>query len=137
MRVEVPSCELLPLARLTRSHLVQDIIAICAELAMQLEQQLVGRSIGSMDNEAPAETIRFGTDFGAMALDAGLIILAPALRASSGDGAGAFRFHELDASRVGKGLFRRVDDLDDMAVGAAGRQLGDGPMNVGNRTPEI
>src|SRR5262249_56184112 len=83
---------------------------------MQREQQLGRRPVGAMDGEAPAELVGFGPDFRAMTRDARLVFSLPGLGAAGGDGACALRLDELDAAGIGKGLFRRIDDLPGMAM---------------------
>ena len=58
-----------------------------------------------------------------MTRDQCLVIVAPCLGAAGGDAAGALRFDEFDASRIGKALLGRIDNLHDMAVGACRGQL--------------
>src|SRR5581483_8915763 len=96
-----------------------------------------GRPVGAVDGEAPAQPVGFGADFVAVARDTLFVIAAPGFRAARGNGAVASRLHEFDAAGIGKGFLRRIDDLDDVAAGAAGGKLADGAIDLGNGTPEI
>src|SRR4051812_5063191 len=83
---------------------------------MQVEQQLARRPVGAMDDEAPAQAIRLGADFGAVALDALLVLLAPGFGAADRDRVAVLGIDELDAPGERERLFRRIDDLDHVAL---------------------
>jgi len=59
-------------------------LAIGAELAVQLQQQLAGRPVGAMNDEAPADAVGLGADLIAMPRDARLIVVAPGFGAAGG-----------------------------------------------------
>jgi hypothetical protein len=90
-----------------------------------------------VDGEAPAELVALGAQGGAVIGHQSLIVAAPGLGAAGGDAAKPFRFNELDPAGIGKSLFRRIDDLDNMATGAIGGQLADGAAEFGDRRPQI
>src|SRR3954452_12198161 len=97
----------------------------CAHAGVQREQKLARRTVGAVDDEAPAEPVGFGADFGAMALDPRLIFLAPSLRASDGDRVPVLRVDELDPTGEREGLLGGIDDLHHMSVLAVRRALRD------------
>ena len=98
-------------------------VVALADARMQRQQQLVRRAVGAVDGEAPAELGGLGADFVAVAREPRLVVGAPVLGAAGGDLAGAFRLDELDAAGIGEGLFRRIDDLDQMALRAVAGKL--------------
>src|SRR5207237_10095348 len=114
MRAASPSCGLLR-ERLPAPAL-SAALAAAAKLAMQLKQQLAGWPVGTMNREGPAHPVGFAADFVAVLRDPRLVVVAPGFGAACCDGAGAFRFHELDATSIGKRFFRRIDDLDGVAM---------------------
>src|SRR5215813_2481299 len=100
---------------------------------MQREQQFGRRPVGAMDGEAPAELVGLGADLRAMTGDARLVFALPGLGAAGGDGARALGLDELDATGIGKGFFRRIDDLHGVAVGAGCRELSEGGAHLRHR----
>src|SRR5205807_9669291 len=50
-----------------------------------------------LNDEAPAQAIRLGADFGAVALDARLVLVAPGFRTADRDRVPVLRIDELDA----------------------------------------
>jgi len=111
--------------------------ALAAELLMKLEQEIGGRPIGAVDDEAPADLLGLGADFGAVARDPRLIVLAPVLGATGRDGASPFRLDEFDAPGVREGLLGGIHDLHDVAERSGGRQPGDGLLDLGERAPQV
>src|SRR5215813_3508442 len=90
---------------------MSEAAALGSQALMQLEQDLGRRPVGSVNDEAPAESLGLGTDFGAVARNPRHVVLAPVLGPASRDGTGPLRLDELDAPRVREGLLGRVDDL--------------------------
>src|SRR5882762_5004488 len=90
---------------------MSDAAALAAEALMQLEQKFGGRPVGSVNDEAPAEPLGLGTDFGAVARNSRHVVLAPVLGPAGRYGAGPFRLDEFDAPGVREGLFGGIDDL--------------------------
>src|SRR5215470_6980704 len=105
---------------------MSDAAALAAEPLMQLEQELRWRPVGSMNDEAPAEPLGLGADFGAVARNSRHVILAPVLGPAGPDGAGPLRLDELDAPRVREGLLSGIDDLNHVAQRSGSRQPRDG-----------
>src|SRR4051812_20046551 len=68
-----------------------------AHAGVQREQELARRAVSAVDDEAPAEPVRLGADFGAVALHARLIFLAPGLGAADRDRMAVLRIDEFDA----------------------------------------
>src|SRR6202012_2815832 len=108
-----------------------------AELAVEGEEKLTRRTIGAMNDEAPAQAIGLGADFCAVSLDAGHIVGTPGFRASGRDGPTALGLYEFDPARIGKSLLGRINDLHDVAGSAGRRQLGDHLLHASHRTPQV
>jgi hypothetical protein len=72
-----------------------------------------------------------------MPRDDALIIVAPGLRAARGDPAGPLGLDEFYAAGIWKTFFSRIDDLDNMPVGARRGELPDCATHVANRRPEV
>src|SRR5579862_5968800 len=96
-----------------------------ANAGVQRQQELARRTIGAVDDEAPAEPIGLAADFIAVTRNARRVVRFPALGAAGGDAAAALGFDELDAAPIGESLFRRIDDLHDVAMRAAAGELCD------------
>src|SRR5258708_38321107 len=90
---------------------MSDAAALAAQALMQLEQKLGRRPVGSMNDEAPAEPLGLGTDFGAVARNSRHVVLAPVLGPAGRDGAGSFRLDEFDAPSVRESLLGRAHAL--------------------------
>src|SRR5262252_3187495 len=90
---------------------MSDAAPLAAKSLMQLEQEIGRRPVGAVDDEAPAEPLGLGADFGAMACNSRLVILAPVLGPPARDIPGPFRLDEFDPPRVRKGPPGRVNDL--------------------------
>ena len=101
-----------------------------ADPGVQSEQELVGRAVGAVDGEAPAEPIGLAADFGTMSRNAGDVIRAPVLGAPGSDPAAALGLDELDAAPIWESLFGGIDDLNYVAVSAAAGKLGDGVAHL-------
>ena len=65
---------------------------------------------------------REGANLGPVQRHARHVIIGPFFRAAGGDDAAAFRFDEFDPAGIGESFFGRIDDLDQRAVRAGGRQ---------------
>ena len=65
------------------------------------------------------------------------VVGAPVLGAAGGDLAGALRLDELDAAGIGEGLFRRIDDLHDMALRAVAGKLRQDRADLLDRAPQV
>ena len=66
-----------------------------------------------------------------------LVIGAPVLGAAGGDRAAALRLDEFDAAGIGEGLLGRIDDLHQVALRAAGRELRDRRADLVDRAPQV
>ncbi len=66
-----------------------------------------------------------------------LVVGAPVLGAAGGDFAEALRLGELDAAGIGEGLFRRIDDLDEMALRAVAGKLRQDRADLLDRAPQV
>ena len=94
-------------------------------------------AIGAVDGEAPAELGGFGANFVAVAREPRGVVGAPVLGAAGGDLANTLRLGELDAAGIGEGLFRRIDDLDEMALRAVAGELGQDRADLFDRAPQV
>src|SRR5262245_54543149 len=90
-----------------------------------------------MNREAPSAQIGLRTDRGAMTLDDRLVIGAPSLRTARGYATRPLRFNELNPPRVGKAFLRRIDNLDNVAMGAGGGQLRNLAAHFAHRNPKV
>ena len=106
-------------------------LRIVAHAGMQDEKEFARRPVGAMNSEAPAAQIGFRTDFGPMSCDDALIVVAPRLGAAGRNAACSFGLDEFNAAGIGKGFFRRIDDLYNMTVGARRRELRDCASGAG------
>ena len=61
---------------------MSDAAAVAAEALMELEQEIGRRPVGAVNDEAPAEAVGLGANFGAVALHPRRIVLAPVLGAA-------------------------------------------------------
>ena len=111
-------------------HAVAGVVAF-THARMQRQHEFARRPVGAMDDEAPAEMIGFGADLGTMALEPLHIIVAPGFGAAGGDAARAFRIEKLDAAVIRERLFRRIDDLQHMAMRARAGELRDLFLHLG------
>src|SRR5207344_2965096 len=108
-------------------------LRVVAHARMQHQQQLTRRPVGAMDSETPAAQIRFGANCGAMTPNDRLIVIPPGLSTAGSDAAGAFGLNEFDAAGIRKAFFGGIDDLDDMAMRAGRRKLGNCAPDLVNR----
>src|SRR5262249_11427226 len=108
-----------------------------ADAGVQSQQQLGRLTVGPVDAEAPAEAVGLAADRGAMLSDLRDVIGAPVLGPSRSDAPAVFRLDEFDPSPIRKCLLRRIDDLDNVALGTAAGELRDGPPHVGNIAPKV
>jgi hypothetical protein len=95
-----------------------------ADAAVQRQQELIGRAVGTVDGEAPVEPLGLGDEFLAVPLQSRLVVGAPVLGAAGGDHLAGFGFGEFHAPGIGEGFLRRVHDLDKVALRAVGGKLG-------------
>src|SRR5712671_5957574 len=102
--------------------------ALAAESLMELEQELGRRPVGAVNDEAPAEPLGLGADFGAVARNPRLVVLAPVLGPAGRDGAGPFRLDEFDAPSVRESLLGGVDDLHHVTQRSGCRQPAEGRL---------
>src|SRR5690348_5592742 len=72
-----------------------------------------------------------------MALDDRLVIIAPSFGATRGDAASALWLDKLDPPRIWKTFLRRIDNLDDVAMGTGGGKLGDRIAHLADRNPQV
>ena len=95
-----------------------------------------GRSVRWMAKLQPSRSVsaRISARWRAMRAS---IVGAPGLGAAGGDRAAAFRLDELDAARIGKGLFGGIDDLHHVAMRAGGRELRQRAAQFADRAPEV
>src|SRR5215471_242334 len=117
--------------------MMPDAATLATQALMQLEQQLGRRPVGPVNDEAPAEPIGLGADFGSVARNSRYVILAPVLGSAGRDGAGPFRFNEFDAPRVRKGLLCGIDDLHHVTERSGCRQPGERRLDLGERAPQV
>src|SRR5215217_4016527 len=94
-----------------------------AHAGIKREQEFGRGPVGAVNAEAPAEPVGFAAQFDAMALNPGLIVVAPRFGAAGRDLTAAFRLYEFDAPGIRKCFFRGIDDLHQMSMRAARRKL--------------
>ena len=115
--------------------------AIVAGQALQAhgerQQRLGRRPVGVMHQERPADPACRSGDLGAMRGELLLVGRPQGLDAIGDPALAVFRPAELHAPLVGQRLFGRIEDLDQMAVDPAFRQLGDALGDGLRRIEEI
>ena len=108
-----------------------------AHAGVQGQQELGRRMVGAVDGKAPSQPVGLRPDLGAVARNPRFVIRLPGLGTSDRDLAAAFRLDELDAAGIRKGLFGRIDDLDEVTVCSGHRELCEGGANFRHGAPEV
>src|SRR5262249_57083042 len=109
---------------------------VLSHAGAKLQTALTCGPVGAVDGEPTATQFGFRADVGTVARNDGLVVVPPRRGASGGYAACTFRLDELHATGIRKTFFRRVNDLHDVTMRAAGRKLLDRAAHLANRRPE-
>ena len=83
-----------------------------AHAGVQRQQKLARRTVGAVNDEAPAEPVGLGANFGTVALDARLVLLAPGFGTADRDRMSVLGIDEFHAAGERECLLGRIEFFD-------------------------